>query len=219
MWNHIEAKWLSLVKKFSSCFQDENKNPLETEFGLSVYKDHQTFSIQEMPETAPAGQLPRSVDVVADSDLVDRCKPGDRVRIIGMFRCLPSKQQGFTAGTFRTIMIANNIQLLSKEGGPSFHPSDIQLMRNFSKQKVWIRPLTHILSLNKCFLSFQNVFEKLARSLAPSICGHLKVKEAILCMLLGGNEKVLHNGSRLRGDINVLLVGDPSVAKSQLLRY
>ncbi|KAM3727836.1 Maternal DNA replication licensing factor [Dirofilaria immitis] len=179
--------------------EDENKNPLETEYGLSTYRDHQTFSIQELPENAPPGQLPRSVDVVADDDLADSCKPGDRIRVIGLYRCLPNKQNGYTSGSFRSIIISNNIQLLSKEMQPNFLPEDIKNIRKMSRQK--------------------NIFDTLARSLAPSIWGHDEVKKAILCLLLGGNEKILQNGSHIRGDINVLLIGDPSVAKSQLLRY
>ncbi|MEQ2159931.1 MCM DNA helicase complex subunit, partial [Goodea atripinnis] len=184
--------------------KDEENNPLETEFGLSIYKDHQTITVQEMPEKAPAGQLPRSVDIILDNDLVDLAKPGDRVQVIGTYRCLPGKKGGFTSGTFRTIMIACHVKQMSKEVSQSFSADDVAKIRNFSRTR-----------------------SILARSLAPSIHGHDYIKKAILCMLLGGVEKVLENGTRIRGDINVLLIGtsavfiisDPSVAKSQLLRY
>ncbi|XP_063220914.1 DNA replication licensing factor Mcm3 [Bacillus rossius redtenbacheri] len=182
--------------------KDEDGNTLETEFGLSLYKDHQTLSIQEMPEKAPAGQLPRSVDVICDDDLVDRCKPGDRVQVVGNYRCLPNKQGSFTSGTFRTVLIANNISLLSKEASVSISKEDVKNIKKLSNRR-----------------NTKDVFGLLSKSLAPSIHGHDYIKRAILCMLLGGTEKVLPNGTRLRGDINVLLIGDPSVAKSQLLRY
>ncbi|XP_028907564.1 DNA replication licensing factor MCM3 [Ornithorhynchus anatinus] len=181
--------------------KDEENNPLETEYGLSVYRDHQTVTIQEMPEKAPAGQLPRSVDVVLDDDLVDKAKPGDRVQVVGTYRCLPGKRGGYTSGTFRTVLVACNVKQMTKDVQPSFSADDVAKIKKFSK--------THS----------KDIFEQLARSLAPSIHGHDYVKKAILCMLLGGVEKVLDNGSRIRGDINVLLIGDPSVAKSQLLRY
>uniref|UniRef100_A0A8C9K091 DNA replication licensing factor MCM3 n=1 Tax=Panthera tigris altaica TaxID=74533 RepID=A0A8C9K091_PANTA len=181
--------------------KDEENNPLETEYGLSVYKDHQTITIQEMPEKAPAGQLPRSVDVILDDDLVDKVKPGDRVQVVGTYRCLPGKKGGYTSGTFRTILIACNVKQMSKDVQPSFSAEDIAKIKKFSKTRS------------------KDIFDQLARSLAPSIHGHDYVKKAILCLLLGGVERDLENGSHIRGDINILLIGDPSVAKSQLLRY
>uniref|UniRef100_A0A1A9UNX1 DNA replication licensing factor MCM3 n=1 Tax=Glossina austeni TaxID=7395 RepID=A0A1A9UNX1_GLOAU len=179
--------------------KDEDGNLLETEFGLSVYKDHQSLTIQEMPEKAPAGQLPRSVDIICDDDLVDRCKPGDRVQIVGNHRCLPGKQGGYASGIFRTVLIANNISLLSKDSNLDISREDIVLCKKLAKNA--------------------DIFELLSKSLAPSIHGNAHVKRAILCLLLGGVEKILTNGTRLRGDINILLIGDPSVAKSQMLRY
>ncbi|XP_072929394.1 DNA replication licensing factor Mcm3 [Epargyreus clarus] len=181
--------------------KDDEGNPLETEYGLSRYKDHQTLTVQEMPERAPAGQLPRSVDIICDDDLVDKCKPGDRVQVVGNYRCLPSKQGSFTAGTFRTILIANNVTQINKDMNLNISIEDIKLCKRLAKRTT------------------TDMFELLSKSLAPSIHGHDYIKKAILCLLLGGMEKILPNGTRLRGDINILLIGDPSVAKSQLLRY
>ncbi|XP_039323372.1 DNA replication licensing factor MCM3 isoform X2 [Saimiri boliviensis] len=154
-----------------------------------------------MPEKAPAGQLPRSVDVILDDDLVDKVKPGDRVQVVGTYRCLPGKKGGYTSGTFRTVLIACNVKQMSKDAQPSFSAEDIAKIKKFSKTRS------------------KDIFDQLARSLAPSIHGHDYVKKAILCLLLGGVERDLENGSHIRGDINILLIGDPSVAKSQLLRY
>lgn len=181
--------------------KDDEGNLLETEYGLSTFKDHQTFTVQEMPEKAPAGQLPRSVDIILDDDLVDVAKPGDRVQVIGTYRCLPSKNNGFTNATFKTILIANNVQILNKETDFLFTSEDVKKIKKFAHQKG------------------ADAFDILANSIAPSIHGHEYIKKAVLCMLLGGVEKILPNGTRLRGDINVLLIGDPSVAKSQMLRY
>lgn len=181
--------------------KDDEGNALETEYGLSRYKDHQTVTVQEMPEKAPAGQLPRSVDIICDNDLVDKCKPGDRVQVVGNYRCLPSKQGSFTAGTFRTILIANNVTQINKDTNLVITREDVVMCKKLAKR------------------SSMDIFDLLGKSLAPSIHGHEYIKKAILCLLLGGVEKVLPNGTRLRGDINILLIGDPSVAKSQLLRY
>ncbi|CAB1339801.1 unnamed protein product, partial [Coregonus sp. 'balchen'] len=162
--------------------KDEENNPLETEFGLSVYKDHQTITVQEMPEKAPAGQLPRSVDIILDNDLVDVVKPGDRVQVIGTYRCLPGKKGGYTSGAFRTIMIACQVKQMSKEVSPYFSADD-------------------------------DVFDQLSRSLAPSIHGHEYIKKAILCMLLGGVEKVtrerrLEAGAMVLGDRGVVCIDE-----------
>ncbi|MCJ1396303.1 MCM DNA helicase complex subunit [Xylographa bjoerkii] len=184
--------------------EDADGNQLVTEYGYCTYRDHQTISIQEMPERAPAGQLPRGVDVIMDDDLVDRVKPGDRIQLVGIYRSLGNRNASSGSSTFRTVILANNVILLSSKSGggiaqATITDTDIRNINKVSKKK--------------------NVFELLSQSLAPSIYGHDHIKKAILLMLLGGMEKNLDNGTHLRGDINILMVGDPSTAKSQLLRF
>lgn len=82
---------------------DADDNPLEIEHGLSTFMDQQMIMIQEMPERAPAGQLPRSVEVVLEDDLVDKCKPGDRLQIVGVYRSLGGNG-GQGSATFKCVV-------------------------------------------------------------------------------------------------------------------
>ncbi|KAM3404739.1 hypothetical protein ACQJBY_007690 [Aegilops geniculata] len=164
----------------------------------SVYPTR-TLSMQEVPENAAPGQLPRTVDVIVEDDLVDCCKPGDRVSIVGLYKALPGKSKGSVSGVFRTVLIANNVSLLNKEANaPVYTREDLKRMKEISRRN--------------------DTFDLLGNSLAPSIYGHIWIKKAVVLLMLGGVEKNLKNGTHLRGDINMMMVGDPSVAKSQLLR-
>ncbi|MEW5300814.1 MAG: hypothetical protein WDW36_003718 [Sanguina aurantia] len=179
--------------------KDDSGNPLTTEYGLCTYRDNQMVSVQELPETAPPGQLPISTEIILEDDLVDRVKPGDRVSIVGVYKPLAGgKATGQTSGLFRAVVVGVSVQKLNRESQTRITVQDAREIKALSG-----RP--RILSL-------------LGASLAPSIYGHDTIKNGLLLQLFGGQEKNLANGTHLRGDINALLVGDPGVAKSQLLR-
>lgn len=184
--------------------KDEEGNPLETEFGKCWYRDSQRITIQELPEKSPPGQLPRSTEVLIEGDLCDKCKPGDRVSISGIFRAVGGAAAAGGSGVFTTFVVANNIMLLSGAEGrvtvdSSIHEGDIKNFIDYANKR--------------------NVLGRMSRSIAPSICGHDYIKKALLLLLIGGKERNLENGTHLRGDLNILMVGDPSTAKSQLLRF
>ncbi|KAI3634806.1 hypothetical protein MIR68_007187 [Amoeboaphelidium protococcarum] len=179
---------------------DGEGHALETEFGFCRYYDFQTIAIQEMPERAPTGQIPRSVDVILNADLVDLVKPGDRVRIYGVYKSLGGLSSAGSSASFKTLLIANTVTPLTKSVySRAISDRDIETIKSISRKK--------------------NVVNLLASSLAPSIYGSEVLKKAVLMLLLGGAEKNLSNGTHIRGDINILMIGDPSTAKSQMLRF
>jgi DNA replication licensing factor MCM3 len=98
--------------------EDSEGNPLELEQGLSTYKDYQTIVLQEMPERAKVGQLPRSIELMLEYDLVDKVKPGDRVKCVGVYQPLaPPVVKGACNGVFKPVLICNNISVIGKEVG------------------------------------------------------------------------------------------------------
>merc|ERR1719310_666269 len=178
---------------------DPEGHPLQIEIGLSVYKDSQRFFIQETPENSPPGQIPRSIEVICEGDLADKVKAGDRVQVIGVYKSFPPPAQDVTTGVYPARLIATNITPLQELTNTPFVSDDI----------------THI----KEIANRPDALALLSRSFAPSICGHENPKKGLLLQMIGGSEKNLANGTHLRGDINVLLVGDPSCGKSQMPRF
>ena len=165
--------------------KDKDNNVLETDFGLSVYEDHQVLTVQEMPEKSPPGQLPRSVEIILDDDLVNALKPGDRVHITGIYRALAGRASGAVSGTFRTAILANYVQPLAKDTERMIlTESDHENIVNISRRS--------------------DVFELLGRSVATSIYGHDLIKKAIILILVGGVEKNLENGTHIRGGVYLL---------------
>jgi DNA replication licensing factor MCM3 len=155
--------------------------------------------LQEPPERTPLGQLPRSVEVVLEGDLVDKVKPGDRIQVNGVFKCISTMATN-SSGNVKTVLIGTNVQMLNNDIQQSeFTGEDLRKIRELSRKK--------------------DVFEILSNSIAPGIYGHQDIKKALVLQLLGGNETNLEDGTHLRGDINILMIGDPSTAKSQFLRY
>lgn len=151
--------------------------------------------IQEAPEELPAGQLPRSFHIRAYEDLVDKARPGDLVAAVGVIEPLEIRD---TALTFDVYMVANSITLLNKEPDATPTSEEIAQIRELAKDP-WIH-------------------RKIIQSIAPAVYGHEDVKEAIMYLLFGGVPKEIE-GTKIRGEIHVLLVGDPGTGKTQLLRF
>jgi len=167
----------------------------------SRYVDFQIVRIQELPEELPPGQLPQFFDVNVEGDIVNTARPGDRVVLTGVARAVPDYSLGqVRTRLFRSQIDCNYVEVKGKE------PEQVQVTK---EDEALIRSIA----------SSPDAYEKLIDSIAPVIMGHQVEKEAILLLLAGGTSTVLPDGTKLRGDINVLFVGDPGVAKSEMLKF
>lgn len=191
-----------------------------------IFADKQVIKLQETPDSVPDGQTPHSVSLCGYDELVDVCRAGDRVEVTGIFRCNPVRvnpRQRTTKSLFKTYVDVLHIQKVDrKKLGVDVSTVEQELSEQVSGDIEQTRKITAEEIQNiKDTAARHDVYELLARSLAPSIYEMDDVKKGILLQLFGGTNKVFQKGGnpRYRGDINILLCGDPSTSKSQLLRY
>ncbi|MEM3874326.1 MAG: minichromosome maintenance protein MCM [Candidatus Bathyarchaeia archaeon] len=177
------------------------KGPFDFVQEESTFIDSQDLRIQERPEDLPPGQLPRTLHVkLVGSEIVDVARPGDHVSIVGIVRAAaPTMPKVGKLRTFVLHLDTNSIEVLGKEPEATLpSPEEERQILELAKDP-WIH-------------------RKIINSIAPSIYGYEHVKEAIMYLLFGGVPKALPDIS-IRGELNILLVGDPGTAKSQLLQY
>lgn len=177
--------------------------------------DQQTIKIQESPDMVPVGELPRHVLATVDRFLVNKVTPGTRVIINGVYSIFQSSQK--SSGNSGAVAIRSpyirvlGIQLENE----SVAAADGSGKR--SRQTVIFSEAEEreMIAISR----IPDIYNKFIHSIAPSIFGNEDVKKAIACLLFGGSRKQLPDKMRIRGDINVLLLGDPGVAKSQFLKF
>ncbi|MDC0064190.1 minichromosome maintenance protein MCM [Candidatus Nitrosopelagicus sp.] len=177
----------------------------------SRFIDVQFVRLQELPEDLPPGQLPHYLDVTVKQDLVDNARPGDRVVLTGVVRIEQEKMSGVSKNSsplYRLRLDGNNVEFLG--GGKKDKKS-----RKIQREEISSEDEKMIKSLSKS----PDLYQQLIDSYAPHITGHEIIKESILLLMAGSTQRELEDGSKIRGDINIFLVGDPGTAKSEMLKF
>ncbi|KAK4540233.1 hypothetical protein LTR36_009638 [Oleoguttula mirabilis] len=184
------------------CKKEGAKGQLFLSTRASKFLPFQEIKIQEMADQVPVGHIPRQLTIHCHGALARQINPGDVVDIAGIF--MPTPYTGFKA---------------IKAGLLTDTYLEAQYVDQHKKayDNMVLAPTT-IKRMTELEQSGQ-LYEYLSRSIAPEIFGHQDVKKALLLQLIGGVTKEMGDGMRIRGDINVCLMGDPGVAKSQLLKY
>lgn len=184
------------------CDRCQGKNTMRFDQERTIYGNFQRLTLQESPGTVPAGRVPRQKDVVLLDDLIDSARPGEEIEVTGVFVSHVDRglnmQNKFPV--FSTVLEANFVQK---------REDLISTLRITEADRKQLRRISQD----------PRVVERICQSIAPSIYGQEKVKTALALAMFGGREKNIDDKHRIRGDINVLLLGDPGTAKSQCLKY
>lgn len=188
--------------KISYCSNCSRRGPFRVNSEQTVYRNYQKMTLQESPGSVPPGRLPRHREVILLWDLVDAVKPGEEIEVTGIYRnnfdAALNTKNGFPV--FATVIEANHI---------AKRDDAYAAFRLTEDDEHAIRALARDDRIGK----------RIIKSMAPSIYGHQSIKTAIALSLFGGVSKDVGGKHRIRGDINVLLLGDPGTAKSQFLKY
>jgi len=183
------------------CGTCQSPGPYTIDEATTVYRNYQKVTVQETPGTVPAGRVPRQKEVILLNDLIDVARPGDEVEITGIyvtrFDFGANAKHGFPV--FQTTIEANYVRRFGDEDNTEITEEDKKEIKRLSKQN--------------------NIQQRLINSIAPSIYGHKFIKRALSLAMFGGVPKDVGGKHKIRGDINVLILGDPGTAKSQFLKY
>lgn len=169
--------------------------------------DYQTLKLQEAPESVPQGEMPRHLQLFVDRYLCDRVVPGNRVTVMGIYSIKKASSMNndrkASIGVRSPYLRVVGIQVQTQDMGHSavipYTPEEEEYFRNLA--------------------SSPDIYTRIVKSIAPSVYGCDDMKKAIACLLFSGSRKRLPDGLTRRGDINVLFLGDPGTAKSQLLKF
>ena len=200
--------------KLTTPLQCSNSKCTHKDLGIepksSRFIDVQFVRLQELPEDLPPGQLPHYLDVTVKQDLVDNARPGDRIVLTGIIRIEQERMSGVSRNEsplYRLRLDGNNIEFFGGRGDKT--------SRRIQREEISAEEEKMILALSKN----SDIYDRLIDSYAPHITGHETIKESILLLMAGSTQRQLNDGSKIRGDINIFLVGDPGTAKSEMLKF
>ena len=236
--SHIESSYIQrgVIEEPIECKNCKVKSSFELIHNLSAFNDKQYVKVQELPEEMPEGEVPGCVYLCVYDDMVDMVKPGDRCEFVGIFRAQGVRvnpRMRVTKATFRVYVDVlsqmkynkmrlnldedmNNVEMHDVSGNGEY--SEIGM---FKSNEIYESKQREIINEVNKLKTNPNIYEILTNSIAPNIYENDDIKKGLLLQLFGGVSKNFTHLGRgtFRGDVNILLIGDPSTAKSQLLQY